>query len=74
MHRVLTRYGLARPRWLVCATGLIRRIESLSCGDMAHVDVKELGKIPAGGGWRMLGSTVGGHTSSIDRSSGVFNA
>ena len=52
----LTRYGLAKLRWLDRADragdpphGAAR------CGDLVHVDVKKLGKIPAGGGWRMLG-------------------
>jgi len=75
VHRVLTRYGLAKLRWLDRATGrVIRRMEPAQCGEMVHVDVKKLGKIPAGGGWRMLGRTVGNHNAAIDRSSGVFNA
>ncbi|WP_445169805.1 IS481 family transposase [Mycolicibacterium sp. Dal123E01] len=72
VHRVLTRYGLAKLRWLDRPTGrVIRRIESTHCGDLVHVDVKKLGKIPAGGGWRMLGKTVGRHNSRTDRSSGL---
>ena len=60
VHRVLTRYGSARLRWLDRPTGrVIRRIESAAVGDLVHVDVKKVGKIPAGGGWRMLGRTVG---------------
>jgi hypothetical protein len=35
-----------------------------------HVDVKKLGKIPAGGGWRMLGRTLGNHNARADKSSG----
>lgn len=50
VHRVLTRYGLAKLRWLDRPTGrVIRRMESAACGDLVHVDVKKLGKIPAGG-------------------------
>jgi transposase InsO family protein len=71
VHRVLTRYGLAKLRWLDRATGrVIRRMEPARCGDMVHVDVKKLGKIPAGGGWRMLGRTVGNHNTKADKSSG----
>ena len=74
VHRVLTRYGVARLRWLDRPTGrVVRRIESAAPGDLVHVDVKKLGKVPAGGGWRMLGRTKGRHNASIDRSSGVFN-
>lgn len=74
VHRVLTRYGMAKLRWLDRCTGrVIRRIEPLQCGDLVHVDVKKLGKIPAGGGWRMLGRTVGNHNHKADKSSGQFN-
>lgn len=71
---MLTRYGLARLRWLDRPTGrVVRRIETTACGELVHVDVKKLGKIPAGGGWRMLGREVGGRNSQADRSSGRFN-
>ena len=74
VHRVLTRYGLAKLRWLDRATGrVIRRINTLQCGDLVHVDVKKLGKIPAGGGWRMVGRTVGNHNTRADKSSGRRN-
>ncbi|WP_406817863.1 IS481 family transposase [Mycobacterium sp. M23085] len=72
VHRVLTRYGLAKLRWLDRPTGrVIRRIESVKPGDLVHVDVKKLGKIPAGGGWRMLGRTVGNRNAQADKSSGL---
>jgi hypothetical protein len=35
-----------------------------------HVDVKKLGNIPAGGGWRKLGRTVGNRNRQSDRSTG----
>jgi transposase InsO family protein len=71
VHRVLTRYCLARLRWLDRPTGrVIRRMEPTRCGEMVHVDVKKLGKIPAGGGWRMLGRSVGKHNAQADKSSG----
>jgi hypothetical protein len=60
VHRVLARYGLAKLRWLDRPTGrVIRRMEQARCGDMVHVDIKELGKIPDGGGWRMVGRAIG---------------
>jgi transposase InsO family protein len=72
VHRVLTRYGLAKLRWLDRPTGrVIRRIEATHCGELVHVDVKKLGKIPAGGGWRMLGHTVGQRNAQADKSSGI---
>lgn len=67
VHKVLTRYGVARLRWLDRATGrVVRRMESAHCGDLVHVDVKKLGKIPAGG-WRMLGRSVGNRNAQADR-------
>ena len=74
VHRVLTRYGLAKLRWLDRPTGrVIRRMEPAICGEMVHVDVKKLGKIPAGGGWRMLGRAVGQHNSQADKGSAVLS-
>lgn len=71
VHRVLTRYGLAKLQWLDRATGrVIRRMESAGCGDLVHVDVKKLGKIPAGGGWRKLGRVSGMRNSRADKSTG----
>jgi transposase InsO family protein len=72
VHRVLTRYRLAKLRWLDRPTGqAIRRMEPTRCGEIVHIDVKKLGKIPAGGGWRMLGRAVGGHNRQVDKSSGL---
>lgn len=60
VYRVLRRYRVTRLRWLDRPTGrVIRRMESATPGDLVHVDVKKLGKIPAGGGWRKLGRTAG---------------
>jgi len=73
VHRVLTRYGLAKLRWLDRPTGqVVRRMEQFQCGELVHVDVKKLGKIPAGGGWRMLGRGVGRRHKQADKSSGVM--
>ncbi len=74
VHRVLSRYRIAKLRWLDRATGrVVRRMESAGCGDLVHVDVKNLGKIPAGGGWRMVGRTKGNRNARADKSSGVTN-
>ena len=60
VHRVLTRYGLAKLRWLDRPTGrVIRRIQTTRCGELVHVDVKKLGNIPDGGGWRSVGRPQG---------------
>jgi transposase len=72
VHRVLTRHGVARLRWLDRPTGrIIRRIESAAVGDLVHMDVKKVGKIPAGGGWRMLGRAVGRINRQADKTSGA---
>ena len=56
VHRVLVRGGLNRLRWLDRPTGrVIRRYERPTPGDLIHVDIKKLGRIPDGGGWRLLG-------------------
>jgi transposase InsO family protein len=74
VHRVLSRYGLAKLRWLDRPTGhVIRRMESADCGDLVHIDVKKLGKIPDGGGWRMLGRSTGRRHSQADKSSGQIS-
>src|SRR3954462_13642343 len=56
VHRVLSRYRLARLAWLGRPPGrVIRRYEHAAPGDLVHVDVKKLGRIPPGGGWRIHG-------------------
>lgn len=56
VHKVLARYGLARLTWLDRATGrVVRRYEHEHPGDLVHVDIKKLGRIPDGGGHRVLG-------------------
>jgi transposase InsO family protein len=60
VHRVLSRFGLARLAWLDRASGrVVRRYEHAAPGDLVHVDVKKLGRIPDGGGHRMLGRAAG---------------
>jgi len=60
VHKVLSRYRLARLAWLDRATGrVIRRYEHDKPGDLVHVDIKKLGRIPDGGGHRVAGRAVG---------------
>jgi transposase InsO family protein len=64
VHRVLVRRGLNRLAWMDRPTGrVIRRIQTSRPGELVHVDVKKLGRIPAGGGWRVRGraSTAAEH-------------
>src|SRR5664279_1152395 len=56
VHRVLCRHGLNRLAWMDRPTGrVIRRIHTVRPGELVHVDVKKLGRIPPGGGWRAHG-------------------
>ncbi|MBW5254985.1 IS481 family transposase [Streptomyces sp. P01-B04] len=62
VHRILTRHGLNRLAWLDRPTGEpIRRYERGRPGELVHVDIKKLGNIPDGGGWRTVGRTAGDH-------------
>ncbi|WP_327241855.1 IS481 family transposase [Streptomyces sp. NBC_01320] len=65
VHRVLTRYHLARLTHLDRATGrVIRRYERNRPGELVHVDIKKLGNIPDGGGHKVLGRQAGRKTRS----------
>lgn len=56
VYRVLCRLGLHRLSWLDRPTGrVIRRYEHPRPGDLVHMDIKKLGRIPVGGGWRVHG-------------------
>jgi len=65
VHRVLTRLGISRLSWMDRPTGqVIRRYERERTGELIHVDIKKLGKIPDGGGWKVLGRAVGNHNNA----------
>jgi transposase InsO family protein len=56
VHAVLVRHGLNRLDHLDRATRApIRRMEMTRPGELVHVDIKKLGRIPRGGGWRAHG-------------------
>ncbi len=55
-HRILVRHGLPRLAWLDRPTGEpVRRYERARPGELVHVDVKKLGRLRDGGGWRIHG-------------------
>ncbi len=59
-HRILVRHGLNRLAHLDRPTGqVIRRYERDRPGELLHVDVKKLGRIPDGGGHKVLGRQAG---------------
>jgi transposase len=72
VHKILVRAGLPRLDEVDLATRRqlrrsVRRYEHPIPGDLVHVDIKKLGRIPDGGGWRIHGRTVGTQHSSAHR-------
>jgi transposase InsO family protein len=56
VHRVLVRHQLNRLDHLDRVTRVpIRRMSADRPGELVHVDIKKLGRIPEGGGWRAHG-------------------
>ncbi|WP_119291204.1 IS481 family transposase, partial [Streptomyces sp. YIM 130001] len=59
-HRILARHQLPALATLDRATGEpIRRYERARPGELVHIDVKKLGRIPDGGGHKTLGRAAG---------------
>ena len=59
-HRILARHGLPPLAALDRATGEpVRRYERARPGELVHIDVKKLGNVPDGGGWRYVGRVQG---------------
>lgn len=60
VHRILKTAHLNRLSYLDRATGEpVRRYEHPHPGSLVHVDVKKVGNIPDGGGWRYVGRRQG---------------
>ena len=60
VHAVLVRCRLNRLSHVDVKTGEpVRRYEHETPGSLIHVDVKKLGNIPDGGGWRFVGRSQG---------------
>src|SRR5690606_2848250 len=77
VHRILTTTRLNRLSYLDRATGeLVRRYEHAHPGSLVHVDVKKLGNIPDGGGWRYVGRKQGGRNraSTTDKPRNRFGS
>ena len=79
VHKILRRYGCPPLAWTDPATGVRikwarRKVHSYvhdAPGDLVHVDIKKLGRIPDGGGWRVVGRQVG-RKNSGQRSAGYW--
>jgi transposase InsO family protein len=73
--RILRRHNI--PRLYECdpLTGIVIRAskttavryERAVAGELVHMDVKKIGRIPEGGGWRLRGREVAGDTSAHKR-------
>ena len=67
VYKILRRYGCPPLTWTDPATGVRtrgsrRQVNSYvhdAPGDLVHVDIKKLGRIPDGGGWRVVGRQTG---------------
>ena len=55
IYAVLARRGLSRLSTLDRSTGVAIRYVKDCPGELVHVDIKKLGKVPDGGGWRVHG-------------------
>jgi transposase InsO family protein len=76
VYAVLVRCRLNRLTHIDRATGEpIRRYEHENPGDLIHVDVKKLGRVPDGGGWRYVGRRQGyrNRSSTVERTGQARN-
>lgn len=75
VHRILQRRGLSRLADMDPPTGgqlrQVLRYEHDAPGAMIHVDVKKLGRIPVGGGWRAHGRGTDAARSSKRKGQGT---
>ncbi len=65
IYRVLCRRGLSRLCDLDRTTGVPIRYERDCPGELVHVDIKKLGKVPDGGGWKVLGRPGAGPSQKV---------
>lgn len=55
VYAVLRRQGLSRLTFMDRPTAIPIRYERDHPGELVHIDVKKLGRVPAGGGHKMRG-------------------
>ena len=71
VHRILTRHAMPRLAWLDRPTGTPVRYERDRPGELVHVDIKKLGRLRDGGGWRVHGrDSAAGRSNHAARSRG----
>ena len=72
VHRVLVRHGMNRLAWMDRPTGrVIRRINTSRCGELVHIDVKKLARVPDGGGHKIHGR-AGTRNGSMSKRGGGY--
>jgi transposase InsO family protein len=76
VHRVLVKHGMSRVRDMDPPTGElarepVKRYEKAYPGEMVHVDIKKVGKIPTGGGWAVHGRGSEQHKASKRKGQGT---
>ena len=59
VHAILARHAMSRLKALDRTSGVPIRYERARPGELIHVDVKKLGRVPEGGGWRVHGRERG---------------
>ncbi len=60
VHKILVRHGLNRLSWIDRPTGrVIDRYERDHPGELVHLDIGKVGRIPPGGGWWVAGPRPG---------------
>ena len=64
IYGVLRREGLHRLDWIDRLSRTVLRYERERPGELVHIDVKKLGRIPGGGGKRFFPGFNGGHFAS----------
>ncbi len=65
IYGVLRREGISRLSFIDRPTRTVVRYERDRPGELLHVDVKKLGKIREGGGWKIHGRQIGRTTEMI---------
>jgi transposase InsO family protein len=81
VSRVLARHGMPHLALLDPITGEVIRASKTTAvryehdhpGSLVHMDVKKLGRIPEGGGWRGRGETVTNHATKKDKTKVGFD-
>lgn len=75
VSRILRRHDMPYLASMDPMTGVVIRASKSTAvryererpGELVHMDVKKLGRIPEGGGWRAAGGTIRNHQARLDK-------